>query len=130
MLRSWPAVFRDDHGRVLGFWGLALQPMPHRLRIGDRDMFAWCAWDPLFLALIVGDMQVATDDPVTRETITYGIDADGTITGLSHPASVLSFLRPDQPWDDNVMTTFCHYVLQFTAQHQPTNGPRSTPARS
>jgi Alkylmercury lyase len=27
---------------------------------------------------------------------------------------VLSFLRPDKPWDDDVITTFCHYVLHFT----------------
>jgi hypothetical protein len=29
---------------------------------------------------------------------------------------VLSFRRPDQPWDDDVMTTFCHYVLHFTGR--------------
>ncbi len=29
------------------------------------------------------------------------------------PGSVLSFLRPGLPWGDDVMTTFCHYVLQF-----------------
>ena len=27
---------------------------------------------------------------------------------------MLSFLRPGQPWGDDVMTTFCHYVLHFT----------------
>jgi hypothetical protein len=45
---------------------------------------------------------------------TYRIGGDGAITGASHPDSVLSFLRPGQPWGDDVMTTFCHYVLQFT----------------
>ena len=35
-------------------------------------------------------------------------------TDLSHPDSVLSFLGPDQPWDDSVMETFCHFVRQFT----------------
>src|SRR5258708_2368149 len=32
----------------------------------------------------------------------------------SHPDSVLPFLRPDTPWDDDVITTFCHYVRHFT----------------
>jgi len=33
ILRSWPAVFWDDHDQVLGFWGLALAEMPpHRRR--------------------------------------------------------------------------------------------------
>jgi len=28
---------------------------------------------------------------------------------------VLSFLRPDKPWGDDVQTTFCHYVHHFTS---------------
>ena len=45
-LRSWPAVFRDDHGQMTGFWGLALAGMPHRIRHAGTDLGAWCAWDP------------------------------------------------------------------------------------
>ena len=114
VLRSWPAVFWDDQDRVTGFWGLALAEMPHRIRRAGTGLYAWCAWDPLFLALVIGDLEVATADPVTGQAITYRISGDGAITGASHPDAVLSFLRPDQPWDDDVMTTFCHYVLHFT----------------
>ncbi len=114
LLRSWPAVFWDDYGRVIGFWGLALDEMPHRIRRAGTNLYAWCAFDPLFLARVIGDLDVATADPVTGQAITYHIGEDGAITGASHPDSVLSFLRPDQPWDDDVMTTFCHYVLHFT----------------
>lgn len=115
VLRSWPAVFWDGQDRVTGFWGLALAGMPpHRIRHAGTGLSAWCAWDPLFLALVIGDLQVATTDPVTGEAITYDIGRDGAITGGSHPGTVLSFLRPDTPWDDDVITTFCHYVLHFT----------------
>ena len=114
-LRSWPAVFWDDHDQVTGFRGLALTPMPHRIRRAGIELYAWCAWDPLFLALVIGDLEVATADPVTGEAITYRISGDGAITGASHPDAVLSFLRPDQPWNDDVITTFCHYVVQFTS---------------
>ena len=114
VLQSWPAVFWDDHDQITGFWGLALTGMPHRLRRAGTGLGAWCAWDPLFLARVIGDLDVATTDPVTGQAITYHIGDDGAITGASHPGSVLSFLRPDQPWDDNVITTFCHYVLHFT----------------
>src|SRR5260370_4203407 len=114
VLRSWPAVFWDDHDRVTGFWGLALPGMPHPIRRAGTDLSAWCAWDPLFLARVIGDLQVATADPVDGEAITYRISGDGAVTGASHPAAVLSFLRPGQPWADDVMTTFCPYVLHFT----------------
>ena len=113
-LRSWPGVFWDGHGRVTGFWGLALAEMPHRIRHAGTALYAWCAFDPLFLARVIGDLQVATADPVTGEAITYHIGQDGAISGASHPHAVLSFLRPGQPWDDDVMTTFCHYVRHFT----------------
>lgn len=113
-LRSWPAVFWDGHDQITGFWGLALATTPHRIRRAGTDLGAWCAWDPLFLARVIGDLDVVTADPVTGEALTYRIGGDGTITAASHPHAVLSFLRPGQPWDDDMTTTFCHYVLHFT----------------
>jgi hypothetical protein len=116
-MRSWPAVFWDDHDRVVGFWGLALAGMPpHRLSRAGTELSAWCAWDPLFLALVIGDLQVTTADPVTGQAISYHIGSDGDITGASHPGSVLSFLRPDRAWSDDVITRFCHYVRHFTGR--------------
>jgi hypothetical protein len=113
-LRSWRAVFWDHNDQIVGFWGLALATMPHRIRHAGTDLGAWCAWDPLFLARVIGDLDVATADLVTGEAITYRIGGDGTITAASHPHAVLSFLRPGQPWGDDVIATFCHYVLHFT----------------
>jgi len=84
--------------------------MPHQIRHAGRDLYAWCAWDPLFLARVIGDLQVATADPVTGEAIAYCIGADGVLTGASHPDAVLSFLRPGQPWDGAVIATFCHPI--------------------
>ncbi len=116
ILRSFGAVFWNDHDQVAGFWGLALAGMPpHRIRHAGTDLSAWCAFDPLFLARIIGDLDVATADPVSGEAITYHISGDGAITGASHPDAALSFLRPDKPWGDDVQTTFCHYVLHFTS---------------
>ena len=78
------------------------------------ELYAWCAWDPLFLARIIGNLEVETNDPLTGAPISYRIDSEGKISDLSHPAAVLSFLRPEQKWGDRVMETFCHHVLQFT----------------
>jgi alkylmercury lyase len=115
-LQSWPGVFRNNGRAVVAFWGLSLyeMPHPHRLRVAGATLFAWCAWDPLFLPSIVGPMDVATDDPTTGDTIGYHIDRSGAISDLTHPAAALSFLRPDRPWDDDIVTTFCHYVRMFS----------------
>jgi alkylmercury lyase len=114
LVASWPAVFFDEEERIVGFWGLALQAMTHRLVCAGVELSSWCAWDPLFLARIVGDMEVRTHDPVTEDLITYRVTQDGTITGLSYPSTVMSFLCPDRPWDDEIMTRFCHFVWHFT----------------
>jgi alkylmercury lyase len=113
-LQSWRTLFRDDQGQVVGFSGLTIAEMPpHRIRHEGVDLYAWCAYDPLFLARIIGDLDVATQDPATGEGITYRIARDGTISDSSHSDAVLSFLKPDRPWDDDVITSFCHYVLHF-----------------
>ena len=98
---------------------------PHRLRHAGTVLSAWCAFDPLFLARIIGDLQVTTADPVTGEAITYHMSPDGAIDGASHPDAALSFLRPDKPWADDVQTTFCHYVHHFTS---PSTAQRWTAA--
>ncbi len=68
-------------GPATGFWRLALAGMPpHRNPHAGTGLSAWCAWDPLFLALVIGDVQVATAGPVTGEAITSDIARAGTIT--------------------------------------------------
>ena len=50
LLGSWPGVFRDDAGRIVGFWRLSATELgPHRLRVDGVELSAWCAWDTLFL---------------------------------------------------------------------------------
>jgi alkylmercury lyase len=115
LLRSWPAAFFDQTARVEGFWGLARDRMPHRLTHDGVDLFAWCAWDPFFLARIIGELHLTATDPVTHETISYTFGPDDSIDGEGLDESVLSFLRPDQPWDDTVITNFCHYIWHFTS---------------
>jgi alkylmercury lyase len=128
MLRSWPAVFWTDHDQVAGFGGLtSADVLPHRVRHAGADLSVWCAFDPLFLARIVGDLQVTTADPVTGEAITYQIGRDGAIDAASHPDGVLSFLRPDKPWGDDVQTTFCHYVHHFTSRSAATQWTAAHP---
>ena len=38
------------------------------------------------------------------------------VESLSHEDAVVSFLIPDEPWDQNVIQGFCHFVLFFTSR--------------
>lgn len=115
-LDGWTGVFRDDDGRVIAFWGLALPEMAHRFQIDGRTLYTWCAWDPLFIApLLRTTARVTSECPVTGETITLVVGPEG-VRDLKPATAVLSFLRPTPEMKADVIASFCHYVLLFASQ--------------
>lgn len=114
-LDGWPGVFRDDDGRIVAFWGLAIPEMAHRFDVDGRTLYTWCAFDPLFIAPLLGTTaRVTSVCPVTGATITLTVGPDG-IRDVEPASAVLSFLRPTKKWGDDVIETFCHYVLLFAS---------------
>jgi alkylmercury lyase len=126
-LANRPGIVRDERDRVIGFLGLSIRPTPHRLSVGGRTLYAWCAFDTLFLPELLGaSAEVESHSPITGEAITL------TVTGtqahdVCPSAAVLSYLHKDQPLDENVIKTFCHYIhffanadtaAEWTAKHE------------
>lgn len=109
-----PGIYRDEEGRVIGFWGLTVAHMPpHHIQLGDRELFTWCAWDPFLLTpLLGGHAAVASRDAHTGEAVTFRITDDG-VADLSHPDLALSFTLPEA-WTGDVIATFCHFIHFFT----------------
>jgi alkylmercury lyase len=65
-LARWPNVKLDDRGRVVAFSALSLRPTAHRFEVGGRPLYAWCAWDTLFLPALLGKpARVRSRCPVT-----------------------------------------------------------------
>jgi alkylmercury lyase len=113
-LRAWPGVFFDDGGRIVGFWGLAIRSMPHRLRVGNRELYAWCAWDALFLPRVLGeDVRVESACRETGEAVRLTV-GPAALKEARPPEAVLSFLTPDaSAVQGDVVTGFCHHVHFF-----------------
>jgi alkylmercury lyase len=117
LLRSWPGVFLDRDDSVVGFWGLTIKRLSptHRLEVGGRELFAWCAWDTLFLPGILGaTAPVESRCPTTAETISLVVSPEGVVE-TSHPGAVVSFLLPDRDFDADVIQSFCHFVHFFAS---------------
>jgi alkylmercury lyase len=117
-LRSWPAVFTGSQGRVTGFWGLAISELSpaHRYESGGRVLYAWCAWDTLFLPGRLGRAaRVTSACPVTGELIQLTVTPDG-VTGTSHQGAAVSFLMPGGPFGSGVIDSFCHFVHFFASR--------------
>lgn len=113
LLGDLPGVYVDDRERVIGFWGLTIRPMAHWLLVDGRVLYAWCAWDTLFLPELIGKpAQVQSTCPTTGTPISLTVH-NHEITDVAPAGTVLSFLHRDQPFDADVIATFCHYVHFF-----------------
>jgi alkylmercury lyase len=108
-LELWPNVFRDSEGRAIGFGGLALRPTAHRFEIDGRTLHAWCAWDTLFLPIVLGRAARVESRSVKSGTpIVLTVSPDG-VEHASPPATVLTLVHPGD-FGRDLIKEFCHHV--------------------
>jgi alkylmercury lyase len=113
-------TYPDEHGRVLGFGGLAAAPMHHIFRVDGRTLWTWCAWDSLFIPELLGaTAHVESPDPESGEIVRLDVGPRG-VTTVEPGTAVVSFLKPDATEFDksaaNVMATFCNFVFFFASR--------------
>ena len=113
-LDRMPGVYRDDDGRVVGYFGITVLDMgKHRLHLDGHTVSAWCAWDTLFLPDVIGRTAQVTsrtpdhDDPVSL-TVT-----PGGLRDVTPPGTVVTFVSPKSDFIDDPIAEFCHYVHFF-----------------
>ncbi|MHB1142333.1 MAG: organomercurial lyase [Sulfuricaulis sp.] len=113
-LGEWPGVFKDDQGHIIGFWGVTVKEMPHHLEVNGNTVYAWCAWDTLFLpALLDATVKVASRCAQTGEPVQLTV-APERIESVEPASTVVSFLVPDaRKLREHVTTSFCHFVHFF-----------------
>src|SRR5712692_1639148 len=96
-LASWPGVYRDERGRVAGFWGHTIAKLDpeYRLSADGQTTYAWCALDTLFIPGIIGKtVQVEASDPISGRPISMLVDRDRA-HGLSPAGALVSVVVPD-----------------------------------
>jgi len=115
-LERTPGVFRDDQRRVIGFMGLSVVEISnHRIHIDGRPLWAWCAWDTLFLPELLGQTaRVDSRCPSTGTRISLTVTPAG-IADLAPPETVVSFLVPETQFDADVVQSFCQFVHFFAS---------------
>lgn len=116
---EWEGVFRNGDDAVVGFWGLAAEPLEPTYELRDHHSghpvgYAWCAWDTLFLPTLLNrTLDITAADGHTGDPVTLTVSPAGA--QQVRPAGVVvSFVAPDGPWPPDFLTTFCHKVLFFT----------------
>lgn len=89
-------VAYDDAGRIIGFAGLTVRPTRHRLLLGSKSLFTWCAWDALFIPeLLEQTVQVESQCPVSGDSIRLEVMPGVGVKPVSSHRPVVSFLIGD-----------------------------------
>jgi alkylmercury lyase len=110
VLERWPNVQRDDQGRIVEFAGLSLTPTRHGFDVAGRRLYAWCAWDTLFLPALIGqEARVRSTCPVTGTEVQLTVGPAGVHD--AEPTSLLvSFPAPATTVTSDITTSFCGHV--------------------
>ncbi|GMQ89948.1 MAG: organomercurial lyase MerB [Gammaproteobacteria bacterium] len=116
-LSQWPAVFYDESGHIIGFWGLTVKKTRHRLHVDGATVYAWCAWDTLFLPELLGATATVTSTCAASGG-QIRLTVSPTRIEAAEPGDVVvSFLVPEkEELRKNVTTSFCHFVYFFRSR--------------
>jgi alkylmercury lyase len=88
-----PSAERDDQGRLVGL-ALTLRPTNHRLTVGGRTLFAWCASDTLMLPIVLGrPALVESGCPQTGQPIRIELTPE-RVERVDPAGAVMSAVRP------------------------------------
>lgn len=98
------SIETDQDDQLIGAAGLSLNRTDYELAIRGRTMYAWCAWDALFLpAYLDASATVTSTDPVDGELIT--VEVSPTSIGRAEPdTTVLTILVPNLDSPEGLQT--------------------------
>ena len=110
-----PDVEVDRAGNIVGL-GVTLVPTSHRVQLGGKHLYTWCAFDRVLLPPQLDvEAQVQSTCPVTGQPITFVATPEGGIRDLSPASGVMSLIVPAQR-SDCTRATFCQQSLLFQSE--------------
>ncbi len=124
-------TYTDPEGRIVGFGGLAIREMPHRFTIAGRTLYTWCAWDSLFIPVVLG-VEAEVDSPAPSNTarVRLNVAPDG-VKRVRPQTAVMSFLLPSakifQGDALKAIASFCHYIFFFPDRETANRWTRDHP---
>ena len=119
-MADWPGVYRSDSGRIIGFWGLALEETPHEFEVEGRTLYTWCAWDTLFLPDLLGkEALVLSRSGASGAEVSLRVTPSGAIPTDGHDI-VVSFVDParSDAEGNRMISTFSHHILFFSTRQE------------
>ena len=114
-LAQFPDAEIDRAGNIVGL-GVTLMPTSHRVKVGGKLLYTWCAFDTVLLPPQLDvQAQVQSTCPVSGQPITFVATPEGVIMDLSPASGVMSLIVPAQR-GDCTRATFCQQSLFFQSE--------------
>ena len=114
-LAQFPDVEFDRAGNIVGL-GVTLVPTSHRVQVGGKQFYTWCAFDIVLLPPQLDvEAQVQSTCPVSGQPITFVATPEGTVLDLLPAGSVLSLIVPAER-GDCTRATFCQQSRLFQSE--------------
>ena len=106
----------DDQERVFDFGGFGLDPTRNLFKVRGNTLYAWCAWDSLFIPPIINeDALVEATCPVTGEKIRLTVTPKGVIN-VKPANTVMTFAIPGvEAFPDPEKFSFMKTVFFFSS---------------
>src|SRR5712692_4457294 len=111
---------RDPDDNVVGIAGLSQNQHPHRFTVNGIRLSTWCAWDSLFLPVMLQQTaEISSSCPTTGETIRLTITPEG-VTSYQPASAVISIVIPQPTTSglesvEEIWMTFCHHIHFFSS---------------
>ncbi len=112
LLDSWTGVSFDTKHQIDAFWGLSTSKTTHSFNTGQHILYTWCAWDLLFMPVILKQTITATTQcPLSKQKITLTISEQG-IEEVNPANAMVTFIKPTlEQLKANVTSSFCQYIF-------------------
>jgi alkylmercury lyase len=111
-LRDFGDVEWTPDGRVEGL-GLTRRETPHRVRVGDQQLYTWCAMDSLIAAAVLDQpIRIESPDGITGEPVV--IDAAEQRLQATDPPSIVVSWYVD-PSGERVRSAGCQFGQFFAS---------------
>ncbi len=110
--KAW--LERDQSGRLIGVGGLSRAPTAHAITFVGRTLYAWCAFDCLFLpAVLDATLEVTSTCPQSGRKIALRVSAEA-VEHVSPAGAVISFVTPQAAAvERGLRQVFCRHVRYF-----------------
>jgi len=113
-IEKWPGIFYNNNKEIVGYWGLAISEMINKIQLKDQTLYGWCAWDTLFIPQLIRQKATIRSTCMTsKEEIVIELDEHGNLVSNNDNIVVSMLTVDEESIQDNVQTSFCHFIHFF-----------------